>query len=83
MVIPIGTHGKILDGDERGRFVIVQDDRARTGGYLIITAASRDLDGEVFDSWVLPEDLEGWFEEAGWDVLWDDANPPAAPPTPR
>jgi hypothetical protein len=71
MAVPVGTFGEILEGDERGRFVVVQDDRERSGGLLIITAASRELDGEVFDSWVLPEDLEGWFEEAGWSVAWD------------
>jgi hypothetical protein len=34
MAVPVGTFGEILEGDERGRFVVVQDDRERSGGYL-------------------------------------------------
>lgn len=34
-------------------------------------ATTHELDGEVFGSQVLPEDLTGWFEEAGCRVAWD------------
>ena len=70
MEIKVGEVGKIVAGQESGRYVKVIDDRANTGGFLILTAAASDMrDG--FDSWVEDgEMLRRFFEEAGWIVEW-------------
>ncbi len=73
-VIPLGVIGRILRGDERGRFVEVVDDGPRTGGFLIFTYADADRSPEVFDAWVKTLDaVESYFRESGWSVEWTRA----------
>lgn len=70
MEIKVGQVGKILSGDEVGRYVKVIDDGPNTGGFLIVAAADPNL-REGFDSWVENEELlRRFFEEAGWKVEW-------------
>lgn len=70
MDIKIGEIGKIVSGEELGRYVKVVDDAANTGGFLILTAAAPDMQ-DCFDSWVeTRETLQCFFEESGWTVEW-------------
>ena len=70
MEIKVGEVGKIMAGENSGRYVQVVDDRANSGGFLVLTASGPDM-REGFDSWVeSAEVLERFFVEAGWDVDW-------------
>ncbi len=70
MEIKFGEVGKIVAGQELGRYVKVVDDAASTGGFLIFTAAAPDMQGG-FDSWVESREmLQRFFEETGWVVVW-------------
>jgi hypothetical protein len=67
----IGVLGRIASGVEQGRYLVVRDDRTRTGGYLILTAADPDLTVEASDSWVENLDaLERFAEESNWVIEW-------------
>ena len=71
MTIPINIKGYILDSDEREPYIIVQDDLANTGGYLILQSNHLDFTtGTGHDCWVLKDDLEDFFHETGWEVEW-------------
>ena len=52
MAIKLGIAGKIGKGLEIGRYVKVIDDVANSGGFLIFTAASPDMQQDGFDCWV-------------------------------
>ena len=70
MEIPVDKVGRILAGDEVGRYVRIIDDADSTGGFLILTATYPDMVG-AYDAWV--EDKEGlirYFVEAKWLVEW-------------
>ena len=70
MDIRLGEVGKIVSGQELGRYVKVIDDEVATGGFLILTAAAPDMQ-DGFDSWVESKEmLQHFFEEAGWIVDW-------------
>lgn len=70
MKIKLGEVGKIVSGQELGRYVKVVDDAANTGGYFIITAASPSM-RDAFDNWVESGAvLQRFFEEAEWVVEW-------------
>ena len=72
-MIPVGVLGRILAGQEKGRYVRVQDDRDRTGGFLILTGADRDLQMSGADNWVDGNAaLVRFFEESGWLIEWED-----------
>lgn len=49
--IRMGEKGYIEAGEDHGRYIVVQDDRARTGGYLIFLSNSPEFESEVFDHW--------------------------------
>lgn len=69
--IPLDTLGRIVQGDELGRFVEVKDDTDRTGGFLIFTYGNTKRGPEVFDAWVeTRSQLQSYFEESGWRVEW-------------
>lgn len=68
--IQIGKKGRIIDGDSAGHFVLIQDDAANTGGYLILTAKDLNFQ-DGFDEWVENlEMLKQYFEEAHWEIEW-------------
>lgn len=70
MQIPIGQKGLIVEGDEAGNYVKVIDDSESTGGLLILTSKSADMNF-VHDSWVIDEAaLAEYFNESGWVVEW-------------
>lgn len=69
----IGIVGRILSGEEVGRYVKVVDDSENTGGYLILTAADKELADAGADAWVeTRDDLAAYFEESAWTVEWLD-----------
>ena len=71
MAIPIGRPGLILDEDEETPHILVEDHEYKTGGYLILRCISADFKSGIgYDDWVLKEDLEAYFEESGWTVVW-------------
>ena len=70
MEVRIGQVGRIIAGDEAGKYVKVVDDKENTGGYLILTANTPDM-RVGFDNWVEnKESLSDYFVEAGWSVEW-------------
>lgn len=71
MKIIFDAPGKIISGEELGRYVKLLDDTQISGGYLILTAASLDMRDDGFDNWVgSMEDLRRYFKEANWIVEW-------------
>lgn len=69
--IRLDTVGEILAGVDAGRFVEIADDRATSGGFLVLVYSNADRSGEGFDSWVESlDDVDAYFEENGWDVRW-------------
>jgi hypothetical protein len=70
---PLGTLGRIVEGEEAGRFVEVLDDLNHSGGYLICTYADDQRSHEPFDSWVETYDeVNALFFESNWTVEWAD-----------
>jgi len=71
MEIKFGEVGRIVAGQEQGRYVKVVDDVADTGGFFIPTATALDMHEGSFDSWVENgEMLQRFIEEAGWIIEW-------------
>ena len=71
--VPFERVGRITTSPEAGQFVLVRDDRERTGGFLIFQSSAPDVFSapKVYDTWVEQrEDLETFFAEAGWAVEW-------------
>lgn len=65
MEIRLGTKGFIEQGKDKGRYVVIQDDRERTGGYLVFYSQSPNFDDFVFDHWV-----EDGFLREGYSRAW-------------
>jgi len=69
--IRLATIGRIIAGEDVGRYVEVIDDWADSGGFLILTFDAADRSGNGHDSWVETiVDVDLYFEECGWDVEW-------------
>ena len=68
----VGVLGRIASGEEQGRYVLVRDDRSRTGGFLVLTAADREFSRDAADSWVeSPDALERFADESNWIIEWE------------
>ncbi len=68
---PFKTLGRILAGQEAGRYVEVLDDTRNSGGFLIFTYADAGRSPEVFDAWVETlADIETYFLESSWEIEW-------------
>ena len=68
LIREIGKKGLITEGEHSGFFVRIEDDKANTGGYLILVFKDENVG---FDSWVETEkDLEQYFHEAEWKIEW-------------
>ena len=73
----VGVLGRITSGTEQGGYVRVQDDRHRSGGFLILTGADRGLTYGGGDCWVdSPETLEQFAREARWVIDWEEGPEP-------
>ena len=74
--ILIGVHGAVRNSEPSGIHVVVEHDRQRSGGYVIRTSPPDDdvaKDGYRFNGWVASaEALPHYFQEAGWQIVWDD-----------
>ncbi len=69
--ILIGVIGKIISGEEYGRFVKVIDDSENTGGFLILTADDIELSSRGYDNWVEDKErLKCYFLENKWLIEW-------------
>lgn len=69
--IEIGRRGRIRAGRWSGQSIFIQDDRQKTGGFLILLGP--DTAGKnAGDIWVVADDLEKAFAEAAWEVEWED-----------
>ena len=77
--IKVGVPGKVLAGDDIGSWVRIDDDSENTGGFLIHVSPNPDYTGGSED-WVENyEDLVGYFEESGWEIIWSIASDPTNP----
>lgn len=74
MKIPLGIEGRILASGKAEHFVVAEDDRANTGGFLIYErwdGSKGPNAAGAFDTWVGSEGaLEAFLVEAGWDIAW-------------
>ena len=71
--IVIGRWGRILTGENIGWHVLVEDDSADTGGFLIFRSPTPSFDS-CYDDWVeTRRDLDRFFGFAGWRVDWSGA----------
>ena len=73
MPIPIGRNGFITNPGVSEPYILVEDDSEGTGGCYIFSFENANHTGRGFDNWVLPEALEQFFAESGWQVEWDKA----------
>ena len=72
-MLKVGKKGRIISGDEQIRYVMIQDDRNNSGGYLILKGLDPDFkDG--YDDWVEEDKLDAYFEESGWLIEWMEGN---------
>lgn len=69
MTVPVGVKGRIRNAGVKEPYVFVQDDLSNTEGYLVLTSDNIDFT-TGYDGWVLKNDLDEYFQEAGWDVQW-------------
>lgn len=72
-VVRIGVTGRIVSGEDHGRYVRVEEDPA---GYIVIASPSRDFqhgDEGVYDDWVATQaDLAELWASRRWVVEWLD-----------
>lgn len=75
MTIPIGLQCSIRNGDRPGHRVVVQDDRAASGGFLVQQWWEGSEGPNVhaaFDDWVENEAVLGdYLAESGWEIACD------------
>ena len=71
--IKINVVGKILEGDTKDCYVLVQNDFENTGGYLILISKDPNFaSGDGCDYWVEKYDnLIGFFKESKWKIKWN------------
>jgi hypothetical protein len=67
--IKINVRGLVRSGRWAGRYVTIEDDREKTGGYLILFEPDANGQGGG-DIWVEKKDLEPLFAEAAPQVDW-------------
>lgn len=71
-IIKINVIGKIIEGDNKGWYVLIQEDFENTGGYLILISKDPSFQsGLGCDYWVEKyRNLVGFFNESRWQVHW-------------
>lgn len=76
MSIRIEVLGKIINGKDKNHLVKILDDKANTGGFLILYSITNCLDDGFYDDWVENfESLKGYFNETDWVIEWQDLKP--------
>lgn len=70
--IKIATPGLIIEGEQKGWYVLIQDDSENTGGYLILVTPPPKSIGLIgYDNWVENfQALKSYFQEANWKIIW-------------
>ena len=69
--LKIGVVGRIVAGEETGRYVEILDDSAATGGFLVCLYQRPDRSGEGFDYWVEKiEHAQAFLDDCGMEVEW-------------
>lgn len=69
----VGKEGVITGGEYDGFSIRIDDDRANTGGFLILVW--KEGSNEGFDNWVEAEkDIEQFLYESEWVIDWRKAN---------
>jgi hypothetical protein len=68
-MIYIGRKGRILSGSHAGSFVLIQNDEANTGGYLILLSPDSSFQ-QGYDDWVEKNALDDYVREANWEIEW-------------
>jgi hypothetical protein len=63
------TPGTITTGRWKGQTILIEDQTATTGGYLILIGPNEKGE-QGGDLWVEAGELEAAFEEAGWEIQW-------------
>lgn len=76
--VRIGVRGGIVQGDDAGLTVFVEDDSANGGGFLILVGQDPD-EPHGYDDWVATRrHLEGYFDASRWVVEWEAIDAPGA-----
>lgn len=71
-MIKVGVVGRIISGEEQGRYVRIQKLPDDPPSYLVLTATDRNFEREGGDAWVEDESsLIQFFEESRWVVQWE------------
>src|SRR5690348_8516248 len=73
--IRFGEVGFIEQGDDQGKYVLVQDDNARSGGVYVFYSPNPEflggIEGHVFDYWLENLEMFGKFVQAStWVIRW-------------
>ncbi|MGY0488816.1 hypothetical protein [Streptomyces sp. WG-D5] len=71
-MIKVETLGRIVSGDEQGRYVYIKELPDDPPSYLVLTSDDPDLKVAGGDEWV--EDfasLQQFFDEGMWVVEWN------------
>jgi hypothetical protein len=67
--VEIGRKGRIT-GDDRYRYVLVQQDTEKGGGYFILLWVDESV-RNTFDDWVMNKaELDEYFEDKSWTIDW-------------
>lgn len=70
MPVLLNRIGRIVSGEESGRFVKVIDDSKSTGGFYILTSDTPDMN-PCFDAWVCNwAEVLQYFLESNWLIEW-------------
>ncbi|NNM44260.1 MAG: hypothetical protein HKM07_07965 [Chlamydiae bacterium] len=70
-ILKIEAKGSILEGEFKNWNIFVKDINNGKGAYLILLTSPDNSKG--YDDWVKNfHDLEGYFKEANWKILWLD-----------
>ena len=73
--IKIETQGRILQGEDAGWGIFIEDLHEGESSYLILVTSPDHLDG--YDGWVENfECLQEYFREANWKVEWFEKQTP-------
>ncbi len=73
--IPLDVLGRVANSNPPDMHVRVEHDPDDTGGYFVYQWPSgSDPEGPcTFDDWVeTAEDLQRYFAQSGWHVIWRD-----------
>ncbi|MBN9378005.1 MAG: hypothetical protein BGO14_00785 [Chlamydiales bacterium 38-26] len=71
--IKLNTQGIIINGEDKGWYIYIEEDLKNTGGYYIFIEKTLEKDSEGYDEWVENMDcLKNYFVESQWEVKWLD-----------